>query len=110
MPKNISVSEAKNIFSAMLRWAEKSLDEVIIESHGQPKAAIVTYAEYEIFQMLREKERRQKAIERLQALAAENQSLNQELTSAEAKALADEITRETIERMVKEGKVSFQQL
>ena len=109
MPKTISVSEAKNQLSAMLKWAEDNQDEVIVESRGRPQAVILPYTEYEAFQSLREKERRQKALERLQALVTINQARNQDLTEEEAERLSDEITRETIERMAAEEKVYFTQ-
>jgi prevent-host-death family protein len=109
MPKTISVSEAKNRLSAMLKWAVENQDEVVVESHGQPKAVILPYAEYELFRRLREKDRRQQALQRLQELATVNQARNQDLTREEADALADEVTRETMERMEAEGKVSFNQ-
>ncbi len=109
MPKTISVSEAKNKLSAMLEWAVENQDEVVVESRGRPKAVILSYSEYEMFQQLRERERRQTVLQRLQQLAAANQALNQDLTPEEAEELADEATRETITRMEAEGKVSFTQ-
>jgi prevent-host-death family protein len=109
MPKTISVSEAKNKLSAMLEWAVENRDEVVVESHGRPKAVILPYAEYEMFQRLREKERRRAALQRLQDLAAANQSLNQDLTTKEAEDLADEVTQETIQRMEADGTVTFTQ-
>lgn len=109
MPKTISVSEAKNKLSAMLKWAVENQDEVVVESHGRPRAVILPYAQYELFRKLREKERRQHALQRLHELAAANQARNQDLTPAEAEELADEVTRETIERIEVEGKVSFNQ-
>ena len=102
MPKTISVSEAKNKLSAMLKWVVENRDEVVVESRGRPKAVILPYTEYQVFKTLREKERRQMAIKRLQELAAANQELNQDLTPEEAEGLADEITRETIARMAAE--------
>jgi len=45
----ISVSEAKNKLSALLKWAVENQDEVVIESRGRPKAVILPYAEYEVF-------------------------------------------------------------
>ena len=109
MPKTVSVSEAKNKLSAMLRWAVENQDEVVVESHGQPRAVIVPYAEYEMFKQLREREQRKAILERLQKLAEANQALNQDLSAEEAEDLAEEVTRETIDRMETEGKVSFTQ-
>jgi prevent-host-death family protein len=109
MPKTISVSEAKNKLSAMLKWAVENQDEVVVESRGRPKAVILPYAEYKMFQSLREKERRQVALQRLQELAKANQALNQDLTPEEAEEIADEVSRETIKRMAAEDKVTFVQ-
>ena len=107
MPKTVSVSEAKNNLSAMLKWAVENQDEVVVESRGRPKAVIMPYAEYEIVQSLREKERRHAALQRMQELAAANQELNQDLTPEEAENLADEVTRKAVERLAAEDKVSF---
>lgn len=108
MTKTISVSEAKNKLSAMLDWTINQQDEVIVESHGKPKAVIVSYNEYEKFLELREKVRRQEALQRLEAIAARIQEQNQDLDQETAEKLADEISRETIQRMTKEGKITFQ--
>ena len=107
MPKTVSVSEAKNNLSAMLKWAVENQDEVVVESRGRPKAVIMPYAEYEIVQLLREKERRHAALQRMQELAAANQELNLGLTPEEAENLADEVTRKAIEGLAAENKVSF---
>lgn len=109
MPKTISVSEAKNQLSAMLEWAINNQDSVIVESRGQPKAAILSYAEYEAYVSMREGERRRAAIQRLEELAARVRARNRDMSPEEADRLADEITRETIDRMVEEGKLSFKQ-
>ena len=109
MPKTISVSEAKNRLSAMLSWAEENQDEIIVESHGQPKAVILSFSEYELFLALREQARRQAVLRRLETLAALNRARNADLSDDEAQQLADEVTRATIARMAAEGKVTFQE-
>lgn len=109
MPRTISVTEAKNKLSAILDWAVDNQDGVVVESRGRPKAVILPYAEYEAYLSMREKEQRRIALQRLEELAASVQAQNQDLSPDEAEQLADEISRETIERMVKEGKVSFKQ-
>ncbi|KPK05222.1 MAG: hypothetical protein AMJ56_16230 [Anaerolineae bacterium SG8_19] len=109
MPKTISVTEAKNKLSAMLDWAIDNQDGVVVESRGQPKAVILPYAEYEAYLSMREREQRRAALQRLEELAAIVQAQNQDLSPEETEQLAEEITRETIERMVEEGKVSFKQ-
>ena len=54
MPRTVSVSEAKNQFSALLDWVVENGDEVVIESRGKPKAAIVSYTAYQRFIALSE--------------------------------------------------------
>jgi len=109
MPKTISVSEAKNKLSAMLKWAVENQDEVVVESRGRPKAVILPYSEYKLIQSLREKERRHAALKRLQELAFSNQALNQDLSPEDAEKIADEVTRETLDRMASEEEVTFTQ-
>ncbi len=108
MPKKISVSEAKNKLSAMLDWTVKQQDEVIVESHGQPKAVILSYDEYEKILALRQLANRQAALNRLEIIAARIQEKNLDLNEEAAENLADEISRETIRRMAEEGQITFQ--
>lgn len=108
MPKTVSVSEAKNRLSAVMQWAVDNDDEVIVESRGEPKAVILPYEEYETFLALREGARRREALQQLEALAARLQGQNEELSEADAAALADATTRETLARLEAEGKVRFQ--
>jgi len=107
MPKMVSVSEAKNRLSAMMQWAVENRDEVIVESRGEPKAAILPYGEYQEFVLLREAARRQKALQQLEAIATRVQAKNANLSAEEAQQLADEISQESVRRMEKEGKVQF---
>jgi prevent-host-death family protein len=108
MPKIVSVSEAKNQLSAVMEWAVENGDEVVIESRGEPKVAILSYAEYQEFLTLREQARRREAFRQLEELAEQIRARNADLTPAEVEELADEITRDAIQRMVDEGKVVFQ--
>jgi prevent-host-death family protein len=109
MSRTISVSEAKNKFSAMLDWAIQNKEGVVVESRGQPKAVILSYMEYEAYLSLREKEQRRTALQRMEVLAARVREQNQDLSLDEAEQIADEISRETIEGMVAKEKVSFKQ-
>lgn len=108
MPKTLSVSEAKSQFSTMLSWVVEHGDEVVIESRGEPKVAILSYAEYQEFLAFREQARRREALRQLEELARRMQARNADLSAEEVDQLADEITRETLQRMEAEGKISFQ--
>lgn len=108
MLKTVSVSEAKNRLSAIMEWAVENPDGVIVESRGEPKVAILSYAEYQQFLVLREQARRQEAFRRLEELADIISARNADLTDEEVEELADEISRETIQRMVDQGKIVFE--
>ena len=108
MPKTVSVSEAKNQLSAVMDWAVDNGDEVVIESRGKPKVAILSYGAYQEFLALREQARRREAFRQLEELAEQMSARNADLSAEEVEQLADEITRETLERMEAEGKIKFQ--
>lgn len=108
MPKIVSVSEAKNQLSAVMEWAVENDEQVIIESRGEPKVAILSYAEYQEFLELREQARRREALRKLEALAQEIWDRNADLSDDEVVELAEEVSKETLQRMAKEGKVRFQ--
>lgn len=108
MSKTVSVSEAKNQLSAVMDWAVDNGEEVVVESRGEPKAVILSYREYQEFLALREQARRREALRQLAELAERMQALNADLSAEEVEQLAEEITRETFERMEAEGKIAFQ--
>ena len=108
MPKTVSVSEAKNQLSAVMDWAVENGDEVVIESRGEPKVAILSYAEYQEFLAFKEQARRKEALRQLEELAERMWARNADLSDEEVEELAEEISQETIQRMIKKGKVRFQ--
>lgn len=108
MNKIVSVSEAKNRLSAVMEWAVENPDGVIIESRGEPKAVILSYGEYQEFLALREQARRREALRQLEELAERMWARNSDLSDEEVEELAEELSQETIQRMMKEGKVRFQ--
>ena len=108
MPKTVSVSEAKNQLSAMMDWAVESGEEVVVKSRGEPKVVILSYSEYQEFLALREQARRKEALRELELLAEQIWAQTSDLSEEEVEQLAEEISQETIQRMVKEGKVRFQ--
>ncbi len=107
MPKTVSVSEAKNRLSAMMKWAVENSDEVIVESRGKPKAVIMPFGEYQQLVTLREKALKEEAINKLETIAKRIQEKNTDLTKKEAEQISDDISQETNKRMESEGKVKF---
>jgi prevent-host-death family protein len=108
MPKTVSASEAKSQFGSLVEWTVQNKDDVIVESHGRPKAAIISFEEYQRLTALREQARRSEVLAQLETLRERVSARNRDLTEEEAEAIADEITRDTIRRMIAEGKIRYE--
>jgi prevent-host-death family protein len=106
--KKVSISEAREQFSAVVKLAKQGKDDVVIQNRGQPEAVIISYSDYEMLLQARENERVKKAIQALQQIADEVGDSTQ-MTKQEADRLADEITREAVDNMVEKGIVSFRE-
>ena len=108
MPRTVSASEAKNEFGGIMAWAQKNKDDVIVENRGQPNAVIMSFEAYKQVLELREKARREDALARLERLRARVRARNQDLTDRQAEAIAGELSREAVEKMIQKGKISYQ--
>ncbi len=107
MPRTVSASEAKTQFGAIMEWTTRCKDDVIVESHGKPKAVIVSFEEYQKMAELREKARRQELLAQLQKLREETLAETGGMSEEEALALGDRLTREAIDRMIADGRVKY---
>jgi prevent-host-death family protein len=108
MPKAISANEAKNRLGSYLAYVSEQDDEIIVESHGRPKAVIMSIAAFEEVQMLREKQRRADLLERVRAFEASVGPRNQDLTEEQINDLAVRFSRELIDDLAAEGKLVFE--
>ena len=99
IPKTVSSTETKARFGALLKWADKSNETVIIKRHGKPVAVILSYAEYEEVVKLRKREQKRETREALKALRDEARLRNPDLTAEDAYRLAgfsEEVIQETL--------------
>ncbi|MFZ1755873.1 MAG: type II toxin-antitoxin system Phd/YefM family antitoxin [Caldilineaceae bacterium] len=108
MPKIVTATDAKTNFGAMLDWTVTEQDQIIVQSHGQPKAAILNYAAYTRYVEMTEKERRQQALKDLEALRERVRARNQDLTDEQAMELAARFTRDVVNDMIAEGKIKYE--
>lgn len=108
MLRTVTATEAKAKLADLMKWAMKTGDSVLVQSRGNPQVVIVPFNEYEELQRAKERNRRAEAMTRLQEYARENQTLNQGLTSEEAEAIAEEISREAIEQLAAKGRIRFE--
>lgn len=108
MPKTISANEAKNRLGTWLGYVSEQNDEVIVESYGKPKAVIMSIAEFEQVQELRDQKRRADALQQLRALRAEVSARNRDLTEEQIEELANRMSRGMIDHMAAKGKLVFE--
>jgi prevent-host-death family protein len=108
--KTASASQVQNNFGAIVNQVRRGeVTEVIVENRGEPVAAIVDMEELQAMREFREQEKRKKALQQLREVRAEIQARAKEkLTDKEAMALADRFSRELIDDLAKEGKVTFE--
>ncbi|MEA3350519.1 MAG: type II toxin-antitoxin system Phd/YefM family antitoxin [Chloroflexota bacterium] len=108
MPKRVSATEAKTNLGAMMEWTVVESDDVIIETHGRPKAVLVSYPMYQEVRKIQETIRREQALAQMEALAATVQARNQDLSPVEAEATADRFTRDVVREMIADGQIVYQ--
>ncbi|TAK30784.1 MAG: type II toxin-antitoxin system Phd/YefM family antitoxin [Chloroflexota bacterium] len=108
MPRTVSATEAKNRLGAIIGWVLAHKDEVIVESHGEPKVVMMHFEEYEELKNLKEQARRRAALEALRGLRQKVLERNRDLTPEEADLLAERLSREIVEDMAQEGKIEFE--
>jgi|SRR5579884_3592946 len=104
----ISATEAKNRFGAVLDRVAEGGDEIIVERQGKPQAAIISIADFEDFQHLREQRRRQEAVETIRRVRAQVRARNLDLTDEEAEAIADSVTRDAVNALIAKGAIRFE--
>lgn len=108
MPRTVSASEAKTKFGSIMDWAAESQDDLIVESHGQPRVVIISFKAYQQLLELREQARRQSALLRLRNLRDQVRARNQDADEEQATSLIDRFSHEVVAEMVDEGKVPYQ--
>jgi prevent-host-death family protein len=99
MEKTISTLELKNDPDAVLRDVSGGDEVVIVESPEAPTAAIISLDEYRRLREVEDLQRRQQAFAELERLRLKIDESLSDLSDDERQALADEIARETDERI-----------
>lgn len=108
MSKAVSANEAKNRLGALLRYVSTENAEVIVESHGKPKAVLMSIESWNEVQELREQKRRADALDELRALRRTVRARNADLDEREAEELANRVSREIVDDLADEGRVRFE--
>jgi prevent-host-death family protein len=100
-----SMTEAKNQFNALVNFVQAPGAAAIVEAHGKPKGAIISFEEFETLKRLKEQERRRQAAERIRKLRARIGQRNADLTEEEADELANRFVREVVQEMHDSGRL-----
>lgn len=108
MARRVSASEAKNRLGSIIDWVTENQEEMIVENRGEPTAVIISIAEYQQMQELKEKARRSEALGQMRKLRDSVMARNRDLGAEEADSLADRFSREVVRDMAEEGKVRFE--
>jgi prevent-host-death family protein len=109
MSKAVSTREAQNKLSSLIGWVNEHNESVIVEKRGAPTAVLMSYAEYESLQGVKEQQRRQVLLAKMRNLRARVGARNLDLGEAEADALADEVTDDAVASLVERGVIRFEQ-
>ncbi|MBK9944500.1 MAG: type II toxin-antitoxin system Phd/YefM family antitoxin [Kouleothrix sp.] len=107
--KTISTAQAKAKLSEMIGLVASAEADVIIESHGQPKAVLISVAAYDEMQELRKQQRRAQALERLRAAREAIRARNSDITTDDqAEQVAEEFSQEFIQMLKEKRGVRFE--
>jgi prevent-host-death family protein len=107
MTQTVSATDAKANLSGLINWAVDNDDAVIVQSYGNPKAAIISYAAYQRFLAWEEQARREAALTKLSTLAEIIRSRNQDLSQRDVDELAERFVQDVLTDMAAEGKVQY---
>jgi prevent-host-death family protein len=101
--RTMSSNEAKQRWGAMIKAASEG-EAVIVESHGKPKAVVISPEAFEELRQARERQRRDEAMRLLREIEANYDGRNDDLTEAEVGEIAvrasGEINRAVAERLI----------
>lgn len=105
--RTVSATEAKNRLGSLIAELSNGASAIVIENHGQPRAVIVSPAEWAALTDAQERLRRLEAWESLRQIARESSARNADLTPEETDAIADEIADEAMDRVVARARLRW---
>ncbi len=88
--KVVTATEAKNRLGALIADVASGSEDVVIENHGTPRAALISYETYRELLDARERQRRRTAIDELWQLREDVRARNEDLDAESADRLIDE--------------------
>lgn len=105
--RTVSSNEAKQKWGAMIKAASEG-EAVIVESHGKPKAVVISPEAFAELGQARERQRREEALEWLREFEASYDGRNDDLTEEQIEELANRAAHEIFDELAAEGKLTFE--
>lgn len=92
--KTMSSNEAKQRWGSVMSTVKVPEDAVVVESHGKPKAAVISFERFEKLRELEKQAERERALRWLREFEAAYDGRNDDLTEEQIEELAVRAGRE----------------
>jgi PHD/YefM family antitoxin component YafN of YafNO toxin-antitoxin module len=103
----MSSNEVKQRWGSVMSTVDVPDNAVIVESHGKPRAAVISFERFEKLRELEEKERREEALRTLRGIGSRYDGRNDDLSDEEIEELANRFSHEFVDDLAAEGKLRF---
>lgn len=106
--RTISSNEAKQRWGSVVASVINDGDEVVVESHGKPTVAVISYHEFIEYQEHREHQRKAAELRRFRDLEAKASDTSQRLSEEEIEELSVYIGREINQKVAERQRAIWQ--
>jgi prevent-host-death family protein len=106
--KTMSSNEAKQNWGAVMKTAREADGTVVVESHGKPQVAVISFERYQELRALEARAEQEADLRWLREFEASYDGRNDDLTVEQIEELADRFSREFVDDLVAEGKIRFE--
>lgn len=107
LTRTLSSDDVKRNWEAMVEAASGG-EDIVVEVSGEAKSVLISFEEYKEYQALRDRDRRNEYLARLEAFEHRQAERNKDLTDAEIEDFAERAAREAFAELVAEGKLVFE--
>jgi|GEM_PF-3354821 len=106
--RTISSNEAKQRWGSVISSVIQDGDEVVVESHGKPTVAVISYEEFVEFRKHREQQRKAEELRRFRDLEEKASDTSRRLSEEEIEELSVYIGREINQKVAERQRAMWQ--
>lgn len=106
--KTMSSNEVKQRWGSVMGAAGEDGTEIVVESHGSPKVAVIPYESLQELHRLRRENKRAVALQRFRELQSALEARNQDLSDEDIENLSNRFSHEFVDDLAAEAKLSFE--